>query len=409
MDKIELLSPAGNLEKLKIAVLYGADAVYIGGNLFGLRANADNFTFSEMEEGAKFAHDKGRKVYLAVNILPHNHDIELLPDYIEKAAKTGIDAMIVSDAGTIGMIKEIAPHMEIHLSTQASCTNWRSAKFWHDLGVKRIVLARELTLEEITEVHSKCPDTMEIESFIHGAMCIAYSGRCLLSSYLIDRDGNKGECGHPCRWNYSLVEEKRPDMQFPVEEDKNGTYIMNSKDLCMIQYIPELIKSGIKSFKIEGRAKSAYYTAIVTAAYRRAIDAYYHDPNGYVFDEDWLKELRKASHREFYTGFYFGNPLSMGQIYTDNTYISECVFCGLVKSYDADTKMAVIEQRNRLFTGEKIEVLRPDGTWYSQTIRAMKNKDGENIEVAPHPQMIIGIELEQPVPEMSIIRKQGRQ
>lgn len=410
MKKIELLSPAGSLEKLKIAIIYGADAVYIGGEQFGLRVNTDNFTIEEMKEGVEFAHARGKKVYLTMNILAHNYHFELeIEEYIRVVAAIGIDAIIVSDPGILALIKKVAPDMEIHLSTQASTTNSYAANFWYEQGVKRVVLARELTLEEIAEVNKSIPEDMEIECFVHGAMCISYSGRCLLSSYMINRNANLGACAHPCRWKYSLVEEQRPDIAFPVEEDDNGTYIMNSRDLCMIRYIPEMVKAGIYSFKIEGRAKSAYYTATVTAAYRRAIDQYYSDPDNYKFDEDCFVELCKASHREFYTGFYFGQPGKDGQVYTNNSYERDCVFSGLVLEYDKESGLCKIEQRNRLFVGETIELLMPSGEWFSYTIENMLNDKFELIDVAPHAQQIFYLDFGREIPVWSILRRPGEQ
>ncbi|HEY9062351.1 MAG TPA: U32 family peptidase [Pseudobacteroides sp.] len=407
MNKVELLAPAGSLEKLKMAVLYGADAVYIGGEEFGLRASAENFSREEMMEGIKFAHDRGKKVYLTMNIIPHNEDLAKMPEFIKEAAQMGVDAVILSDPGTFSVVKENAPDMEVHLSTQANNTNWISAKFWYDQGVKRIILARELSLSEIGEIRQKLPDDLELEIFVHGAMCISYSGRCLLSNYMTGRDSNKGYCAHPCRWKYHLVEEKRPGEYMPVYENERGTFIYNSKDLCMIEYIPEIIKTGVSSLKIEGRMKSSYYVATIVKAYRDAIDAFYALKENCSFDPLWLEELSKASHREYSTGFYMGKPTGQGQIYHTSSYIREYEFIGIVLEYDKNTGIAKIEQRNRMFVGDEIEVVRPQGKYFTQKISAMKDADGNDIEIAPHPQMILYMQMEEPVEEFTMLRKKA--
>ena len=409
MNKIELLSPAGGLEKLKMAIIYGADAVYLAAKEFGLRAFADNFTHEEILEGVAFAHERGKRVYLAMNILAHNVDLPGMPELISFATEAGIDAIIVSDPGIMSLVKEISPHMEIHLSTQACTTNWRSVVFWQQQGVKRVVLARELTLKEIAEVTEYMPETMELEAFIHGAMCISYSGRCLLSNYMTGRDANQGGCAHPCRYKYTVMEEQRTGEYYPVEEDERGTHIFNSRDLCMIRHIPELIKSGLHSFKIEGRAKSAYYVATVTSVYRNAIDEYYKDPDNFTYKEEWFQELSKASHREYSTGFYFGKPGAEGQVYDTSAYVRDCCFVGVVRDYDANTGFAFVEQRNRMFKGETLEILSPDGSWFNQELASMKNDKGEEIEVAQHPQMLISIKVDKPVVPWSILRRPGEQ
>lgn len=403
--KIELLAPAGNLEKLKMAILYGADAVYLAGENYGLRASSDNFNFQEMKEGINFAHENNKKAYVTINIIPHNEDLNGLPEYIDKVVNMGADAFILSDPGVFSIVKEVAPNMHIHLSTQANNTNWKSAEFWHNNGVKRIVLARELSLKEIKEIRQKVSDDMEFELFIHGAMCISYSGRCLLSNYMTSRDSNRGLCSHPCRWNYSLVEEKRPGEHYPVFEDEKGTYIFNSKDLCMIEYIPELINSGVSSFKIEGRMKSAYYVATVVRAYRMAIDEYYENPSTYKFKNEWLEEVAKSSHRQYTTGFYLNKPDCNTQIYKTSAYIRNSEFLGLVIDYDKTTKVATIEQRNRITLGDEIEVVIPRGQIFSQKITQMRDKDGNLIDAAPHPQMILYIPMEMDVLPYSIIRR----
>ncbi len=405
MKKIELLAPAGNLEKLKMAILFGADAVYIGGQRFGLRASADNFSPEDMKLGVDFAHERGCKVYVTVNIIPHNQDLIGLPDYIKQLESTGVDAVIVSDPGVFTIVRSTAPDMEIHISTQANNTNYLSAKFWYELGAKRVVVARELSFEEISEMAALTPADLDIEAFIHGAMCISYSGRCLLSNYMTGRDSNKGACSHPCRWKYSLVEEKRPGEYYPVYEDERGTYIFNSKDLCMIEYIPQLIAAGIFSFKIEGRMKSSFYVATVVSAYRKAIDAYMADPENYTFDPQWLVELSKASHREYTTGFYFNKTTDKDQIYHTSSYIREYDFVGMVLEYDKQTGIAKIEQRNRMIVGDEIEVVIPGKDYFIQTIEVMKNEEGESIRTAPHAQMTVYMPMQQEVLPFTILRK----
>lgn len=392
MKKIELLSPAGNLEKLKTAIIYGADAVYIGGEAFSLRAAADNFDADTMTEGLKFAHDRGRKVYVAVNIFPHNADLKSLPAYIKNLYELGVDAVLVSDPGVFSIAREAAPDLEIHISTQANNVNYKSAEFWHKLGAKRIVLARELSLREIKEIRDNVPDDLELEAFVHGSMCISYSGRCLLSNYMTYRDSNRGLCAHPCRYKYSLVEEKRPNQYFPVFEDEHGTYILNSHDLCMIEHIPEVVESGITSLKIEGRMKSAYYTAVVTKAYREAIDEYLKDKENYRVNPKWLEEVSKASHRDFSTGFYFGKPEK--QIYSNSSYIRTYDIIGIVKDYDENSKIAVIEQRNKVLLNDEVEILSPDKESMTIKIDKMWDEEGNLIDMAPHPQMIYKIKTD---------------
>lgn len=405
MKKIELLAPAGDLEKLKIAIDYGADAVYFGGEMFGLRAGAKNFSIDDIKEGVSYAHERGKKVHMTINIFAHNEDIQELENYLKKIMNIPIDAFIVSDPGIIMMIKEMIPDAEIHLSTQANMTNYKTAEFWHKQGVKRIVMARELTFEEIKELRNKLPETMELESFVQGAMCISYSGRCLLSNFMIERDANRGECAHPCRWKYHLVEEQRPGEYFPIEEDERGTYILNSRDLCMIEHIPDLIEAGLASAKIEGRMKSIFYVATIVGAYRRAIDAYYEDPEGYEFDPDWLTELKKVSHREFTTGFYYNKPTNKDQNYQTSAYTREYSFVGLVKSYDTETGIAVIEQRNKMVLGDEIEVFGPFTDHFTQKIEMLLDEENQPIEAAPHPQQIVKIKMDRPVSEKFMLRK----
>ncbi|AEF17183.1 peptidase U32 [Thermoanaerobacterium xylanolyticum LX-11] len=402
---VELLSPAGDLERVKVAINYGADAVYFGGNNYGLRATV-GFSMDEIKYAVEYVKNHGKKAYLTVNIFPHNDDLIGLPEYIYEVSKTGIDAVIASDPGVFSIIKEVAPKLEIHISTQANNVNYRSAIFWHELGAKRIVLARELSLEEIKQIRQKTPNDLELEVFVHGAMCISYSGRCLLSNYLTERDANKGECTHPCRWKYYLVEEKRPGQYMRIEEDDRGTYIMNSKDLCMIKYIPDIIKAGATSLKIEGRNKSSYYVAVVTKVYRKAIDDYLEFGDRYVFDEGLLEELGKVSNRDFTTGFYFGKPGSESHNYDSSSYIRNYNIVGMVIDYDDKSGMAVIEQRNRFFSGDVIEIIGPKDM-FVETIDKMYDIEGNEIGVAPHPQMIVKIPLKRKVEKYYILRKKA--
>jgi U32 family peptidase len=408
MRKIELLAPAGNMEKLRMAIIYGADAVYIGGEKFGLRASAGNFNIEEIKEAVHFVHEQGKKLYVTVNIIPHNEDFIGLSEYLKDIEDAGVDAIIFSDPGVYLAAKESVPNMELHLSTQANNTNYRSAEFWHKQGVKRIVLARELSFEEIKETVEKSPEDLEFETFVHGAMCMSYSGRCLLSNYMVGRDANKGECAHPCRYKYYLVEERRPGQYMPIEEDERGAYIFNSKDLCMIEYIPELVDAGITSFKIEGRMKSAYYVASVVRAYRMAIDSYLADPLKYVFKQEWLEEFSKASHREFSTGFYNNKPDSSGQVYDSSAYVRDYAFTGLVLEYNEETGIATVEQRNKMILGDEIEVIGPKRDMFAQKLEKMWNADGEEIESAPHPQMIIKIKMAKPVAKFDILRRERK-
>ena len=406
MNRVELLAPAGDLEKLKIAVEYGADAVYFGGEMFSLRAGAGNMTIDEMKEGTEYAHSRGVRCHLALNVYAHNEDILPLRGYLKEIKEIPVDAYIVSDPAVMLLLKEEIPDAEIHLSTQANMTNYVTANYWREQGVKRLVLARELTLEEIKEIRANLPDDTELEAFVHGAMCISYSGRCLLSNFMTGRDANRGACAHPCRYKYRLEEEKRPGEYWPVDEDDRGTYIFNSKDLCMLEHLPELIGAGISSFKIEGRMKSIFYIAHVIKAYRTALDAYYSNPDGYRYDPAWALEMCKASHRDFTTGFYFRKPTGEDQEYLSSSYIRDYAFTGLVKSYDPETKIAVVEQRNKMDIGDVIEVFGPKGEAFTQTLEYMTDEEGTSIESAPHPQQILNIKMAQPVAEMYMIRKE---
>lgn len=406
MNKLELLAPAGDLEKLKIAVDYGADAVYFGGELFSLRAGAGNLTIDEIREGVAYAHEHDCKCHMALNIIAHNEDLEPLKEYVQTLQGIPIDAFIVSDPAVIMLLRETFPDAQIHLSTQANTTNYLTASMWHQFGVQRIVLARELTMDEIREIRTKTPPELELEAFVHGAMCISYSGRCLLSNFMTGRDANRGACAHPCRYKYRLEEEKRPGEYWPVEEDARGTYIFNSKDLCMLQHIPELAEAGIASLKIEGRMKSIFYIAHVVKAYRQAIDAYYADPEHYQYNEDWFRELCKASHREFTTGFYFHKPNAEDQNYLTSDYTRDYSFVGLVKDYDAETGIATVEQRNKMSVGDTVEVFGPTGDYFTQTIGSMTDEEGTPVDSAPHPQQILKIKMDRPVAAQYMMRRE---
>lgn len=406
MKQIELLAPAGNLEKLKTAVDFGADAVYFGGNAFSLRAGAGNLSREEMEEGVAYAHDRNRKCHLALNIFPRTDEFESMESFLKGLRSLQLDACIVSDPGVIQLVQEILPETEVHLSTQANTTNARAASFWYHLGVKRVVLARELTLKEIRRIHDCVPEHLELEAFVHGAMCMSYSGRCLLSAYLTGRDANRGACAHPCRWEYALMEKQRPGEYIPVEEDGRGTYFMNSRDLCMIQHLPDLARAGIRSMKIEGRMKSMYYTAVTVGAYRRALDAYLRDPDGWTFDPVWMEELCKASHRAFCTGFYYGTPGSGGQNTMTSTYTRDYTFAGVVREYDPVSHLARIEQRNKLCRGEIIECFGPRTDSFSQPVVELLDENRIPAESVPHAQQIFYLRMDKPVEAGCLLRKQ---
>ncbi len=407
MKKLEVLAPAGDLEKLKVAVTFGADAVYIGGAKYGLRAKAKNFSIEQMAEGVEFAHERGVKVYVTVNIFAHNSDFQGLPEYFLELERIGIDAIIVADPGVFMLAKETVPNMEIHVSTQANNTNTRTVQFWHKLGADRVVMARELSFKEIKEISDGMPEDFDIEAFVHGAMCMAYSGRCLISNYTTNRDANRGACSQACRWKYNLVEEKRPNEYYPVVEDDEGTYIFNSKDLCMIEYIDQIIDSGINSFKIEGRMKTAYYTAVVVKAYREALDDYLSDKELYQSKKGYyLEELKKSSHREFITGFYNAKPDENSQQYGDNSYIRNFDFVAVVLDYDKETKIATIEQRNKFVKGEKLEIFRAKGANEDYIVGEMTDIDGNIVEEAPHPQQILKIKIENEVKQFDMLRKE---
>lgn len=403
MKKPELLAPAGNMEKLKMALLYGADAVYLGGKAFGLRAFGGNFINEELQEAVDFAHKLGKKIYVTVNIFPHNSDIAKLPAYLTFLNEIKVDAILVADLGVFTLAKEYAPDVELHISTQANNTNWAAVNAWAELGASRVVLAREMSLEEIKEIREKC--SVELEMFVHGAMCISYSGRCLMSNYLTGRDANRGSCAQPCRWNYALVEEKRPGQYFPVLEDERGTYIFNSKDMCLLPYLPDVIASGVDSLKIEGRMKSVHYAASVVKAYREAIDSYFAAPEQFEVKKEWVEELDKVSHRAYTTGFYYGRPTEKDQIYGTSSYTQTSDFVGLVLDYDEKTGFATVEQRNNMKVGQEIEIFQPHLAGYRQILQEMYNDEGEAIQVAPHPQQLVKIRMDKPLEPYGILRR----
>ncbi len=427
--KPELLIPASSLEVLKTAVVFGADAVYIGGEAFGLRAKAKNFSMEEMAEGIAFAHAHGVKVYVTANILAHNEDLEDAKDYFARLrdmTPETADALIISDPGMFTMAREVWPEVEIHISTQANNTNYQTYLFWWRLGAKRVVSARELSLKEIRTIREHIPEQMEIESFIHGAMCISYSGRCLLSNYFTGRDANQGACTHPCRWKYAVVEEKRPGEYLPVYENERGTYIFNSKDLCMIEYIPELVAAGIDSLKIEGRMKTALYVAAVARTYRRAIDDYFESEEKYRANMDWYRaEISKCTYRQFTTGFYFGKPDENTQIYDNNTYVNEYTYLGIVEELKQAGELAMFDvlqqqekvsgeavlarttQRNKFCVGDFIEIMKPDGSNVPVTVEAMYNEAGEAVESAPHPKQLLWLKLSQVPERFDLLRVQN--
>lgn len=402
MYKPEILAPAGTLEKLQMAVIYGADAVYFAGPQFGLRAGAKNFDYNDIVEAVRFCHERNVKAYITVNIIAHDKHFEGLEEYIEFLTEAKVDAVIIADPGIMSIVKKVNPDMEIHLSTQANTTNHLTANFWQKLGVNRIVPARELTLEEIDGIMKNKDDTLIIETFVHGAMCISYSGRCLLSSYMTNRHSNLGDCSHPCRWKYNLVEEQRPNEYYPVVEDENGTFIFNSKDLCMINNLKDLYDIGINSFKIEGRMKSSYYNATIVRSYKNALNDLL---NGKEFDSYWYDEIKKASHRDFTTGFYYGNPKEDGQLYTSSSYIREYDFIGLVKEYDEKTKIATIEQRNKFSIGDEIEIFGPDIRHFDFLIEELYDKNNDAIDSAPHPQELIKMKIDKEIKPWYILRK----
>ncbi|MGO5443913.1 peptidase U32 family protein [Faecalimonas sp. LCP19S3_D12] len=400
----ELLIPASSLEVLKTAVMFGADAVYIGGEAFGLRAKAKNFSMEDMREGIAFAHEHDVKVYVTANILAHNDDLEGVREYFQELKEIKPDALIIADPAIFEIAGEICPEIERHISTQANNTNYGTFNFWHKLGATRVVTARELSLEEIREIRANIPDNLEIETFVHGAMCISYSGRCLLSNFMVGRDANRGACTHPCRWKYSIVEETRPGEVMPVFENERGTYIFNSKDLCMIEHIPELLETGIDSLKIEGRMKTALYVATVARTYRKAIDDYQKDPKIYEENMSWyLEQISNCTYRQFTTGFFFGKPDETTQIYDSNTYVKEYTYLGIIGEEKEGTYR--IEQRNKFSVGEMIEVMKPNGDNIEVTVKRILTEDGVEQESAPHPKQVLYIDLGIKVDAYDILRR----
>ncbi|MBQ7015326.1 MAG: U32 family peptidase [Clostridia bacterium] len=409
MKKPELLAPAGDLNKLIYAVLYGADAVYIGGEQFSLRTASANFTPAEMKQGVEFAHRKGARVYVACNAVPHNDEIVFFPEYLENLVECGVDALIITDPGMFALTRKLAPDMEIHISTQASTVNYEACKFWHQMGAKRIVLGREVSLNEIAEIRSHIPDDLEIESFVHGAMCMAHSGRCLISDFLTGRSSNRGNCAQPCRWKYAVMEETRPGEYFPLEENGNGTFIFNSKDMCMIEHVPDLVRAGVNSFKIEGRVKTEFYVASVVQAYRNAIDACFEDLTYYSENIDkFTDEVNKVSHREYYTGFYYGYQGEKGQNYKNSSYIRDWELVAVVKGYDVAKKRLIVSERNKFHAGETVEILEAGKQPRTFTIGKMYNEKGEFILSAPHAEMHVEIECDHPVGPYSFIRRRAK-
>lgn len=384
---IELLSPAGNFEKLRAAVLYGADAVYLAGQMFGMRAAAGCFTLDELEQAVDYCHTRGKKAYLTLNTMPHPDEYALLEKYLNDIARIPFDAYIIADLGVLSLVKEISPDREIHISTQASVVSARGAKMYYDLGAKRVVLSRELTFDEIADIRKNTPPELELEAFIHGAMCISYSGRCLISNHFTGRDANRGACAQPCRWIYNICEEKRPEMPLTVEQGENGTFLFGSKDLCMIEHIPELMKSGITSFKIEGRMKSAYYAAVTANAYRIAIDRYLENPEGYAFDPLLLRELESVSHREYDTGFFFSKPLDDAKVAKDPGYLEARAYLADCVGYDEKTGVAEFVQKNKATVGMNAEILSPGKTGKAFVIDNMTDEKGVQIESCPRPFM----------------------
>ncbi|WP_195946307.1 peptidase U32 family protein [Paraclostridium bifermentans] len=405
MQRIELLAPAGDLERLKTAFIYGADAVYIGGEIFGMRSAAKNFNKEDMAEGVRFAHERGKQVFVTVNIIPRNEEFEQLEAYLKELEEIGVDAVIVSDPGVFSVVKKVVPNMEIHISTQASTTNAASATFWYNQGAKRVVMARELSFEEIKEIRDNSPEGMDIEAFIHGAMCMSYSGKCVISNYTTGRDANRGACAQSCRWKYTLVEEQENGDYEKVLDDVDAEFFFNTKDMCMINYIPQIIESGINSFKIEGRMKTAYYVATTVRAYRMAIDEYIKDPENWEFNPMWLEELKKGSHRHFSEGFYLGKTTTRDQNYESASYVRNYDFIGVVRGHEEESGLVIVEQRNRMFVGDEIEIIGPYKETMYGKILEMYNEENEPIESAPHAKQIVKMKLDIPVEVHYMLRK----
>jgi len=407
MRKVEILSPAGDFEKLKVAIAYGADAVYLSGKAFGLRAGSGNFSHDEMKEAVEYAHDRGVMCYVTMNILAHAKDMALLDEEIHFCHQAGVDALIVSDAGIFRRIRKLYPDFEIHISTQASITNADGCLFWYEQGARRIVLAREVTLSEIAEIRRRIPDDLKLECFVHGAMCMSYSGRCLLSNYFTGRNANHGECAQPCRWKYEVAEEKRPDQPLLAEEDERGTYLFNSKDICMIDYVPELIEAGIDSFKIEGRIKGSFYAATTTKAYREAVSAYLKSPDTYKADPSWKNSLERTVHRVFGTGFYFDEPGTNAQIFLEDTYLRPAFVAGMVIGYDKEKKMAVVSQGNKIAEGDMLHVLMPDGHCDPIPAAGILDEKGESIQSTPRAKMLYYLPVKEELEAYSFLSRDG--
>ena len=411
MKRPEILAPCGNFEKMRFAVLYGADAVYLAGKSFGMRTASDNFTDEELKEAIDFAHERGVKVYITVNVMPRQYELDAFAEYLSFLSQIKPDALIVADLGVMSLAKKHAPDIDIHISTQANTVNSLSCRVFHELGAKRVVLSRELSLDEIKRIRDDIPDDLELEAFVHGAMCVSHSGRCLLSNFFVGRDANHGACAQPCRWEYNgeglsaeITEVKRPDIRLTALENERGTFIFSSKDMCMIEHIPQLVKAGIDSFKIEGRVKSAYYTAVTANSYKTELMKYLADPDGYIFDGAALRELESVSHREYCTGYYFDHPLTNAQITQNGGYIKEKAFLATVESFDPATMRATLIQRNKAVNGNEADIITPGGMAKSFVLCDMQNEAGEPIESAPHPQMRFSVEMPFEVKVGDIIR-----
>ena len=405
IKKPEILAPAGDYDKLVAAVQYGADAVYLGGEEFSMRVACNNFSDDDLKRGIDFAKENGKKIYIATNVIMKNHDLENVGRFAEKIYSYGADAVILSDIGAFDIVKNTVPNLDIHISTQANTNNYASANMWHKLGASRVVLSREMTYQEVKELREKTDKDLELELFVHGAMCVSYSGRCLLSSFMIGREANRGACAQPCRWKYYLMEEKRPGQFYQVFEEDEGSYFFNSKDLCLIECIPELVDAGVTSFKIEGRVKSEYYVANTVKAYRHEIDRYYENPDKYVFDPRQLEELNKVSHRVYSYGFWHGAPKDDGQVYDNNAYIRDYEVVGVVKECD-DEGNVVVQQKNKFSVGETLEVMQPINDTIEFTVESMQDEKGNEIDSAPHGRMTVKMKLPQKVDVNSMLRKQ---
>lgn len=400
---IEVLSPAGNMDKLKMAIRYGADAVYCAGQSFGLRASSSNFSNEELKEAVEFVHSHGKKIYVTCNIIPHNEDLVGLEDYLKFLESIKVDAIIVADLGIFLLAKRVAPNLERHVSTQANTTNYLTTEFWKEQGATRVVVAREVSIADIKTMKEAAD--IEIEAFVHGAMCISYSGRCLLSNYFTTRDANRGHCTQACRWKYSLVEENRPGEYYPIEEDQHGTYIFNSKDLCLLKYIPDLVEAGVDSLKIEGRMKSVHYAATVTKVYREAVDSYLADPEHYEVKPEWIEELEKISHRPYTEGFSVEKPDETAQNYGQSSNTQTHDFIGLVEGYNVEEGYAYLEQRNNFKVGDEVEFCQPHGELVHHVITKMTDEEGNEITVAPHPQMKVRLYIDTPLEEYAMMRR----